>query len=121
MTKFRKSLLAAAGLITAVTSGPALAVQFMGEDFSCESAGDDLARAIQAHQAPESAGLVPMLQNLIYMLERAIGVLDSNCQGSDGYAPARAELVNTLNQARRTCSQVSSTGSCSAVPYNGAY
>lgn len=121
MTTIRNCLLAAAGLITAATSGPLLAVNFMGENFSCESAGDALADAIQAHQAPESAGLVPMLENLIYLLQRAIGVLDSNCQGSSGYSTTRAELVNSLNQARTTCSQVSSSGSCSAKPYNGAY
>ena len=33
----------------------------------------------------------------------------------------RAELVNSLNQARTTCSQVSSSGSCSANAYNGDY
>ena len=121
MIRIRNCLLVTAGLLTAVTSAPLLAVDFMGENFSCESAGDALARAIEAHQAPQSAGVVPMLQNLMYILERAIGVLDSSCRGSDGYASTRAELVSTLNQTKTTCSQLSSSGSCSPVPYNGAY
>ena len=120
MTKtIRNRLIGAAGLIAAATATPALAVNFMGENFSCEAAGDELARIFEANKVPESAGLIPMLEHLIWMLRSAIGSLDASCQGVSGYAQQRAELVNSLSSAQQACNQMSSSGSCSARQYRG--
>lgn len=114
----RNHLLVLTGVITAATAAPAQNVTFMGENFSCESASNNVARIFEEHKVPDSAGIIPMLENLIWMLETSISTLDANCQGSDGYPQFRADLVNSLNSARQACSQMSSTGTCSARRYN---
>lgn len=120
MTKtIRNRLIGAAGLIAAITSAPAIAATFMGENFSCDSAAEDLGRIFEEHQAPASAGLIPMMQHLIWMLQSAISSLDANCQGEDGYSETRQSFVNSLNSTRRACQQSASDSSqCYARRYN---
>ena len=119
MTKtFRNRLIVAAGLIAAATSAPALAATFMGENFSCDSAAEDLNSIFEEHQAPQSAGAIPMMRHLIWMLESAIRSMDANCQGEAGYYETRQSFVNSLNSTKRACAQMSSSGYCSGLQYN---
>lgn len=115
----RNRLLVLTGVIAAATAAPALSATFMGENFSCESAGEDLGRIFEEHKAPESAGVIPMLQNLIWMLESAISSLDANCAGEEGYSEQRQSFVNTLNSTMRTCQQYAGDSSqCYARRYD---
>lgn len=115
----RNHLLVLTGVIAAATAAPTLAATFMGENFSCDSAAEDLSRIFEEHQAPQSAGLIPMMQHLIWMLESAINAMDANCQGEDGYSETRQSFVNSLNSTRRACQQSASNPSqCYARRYN---
>lgn len=120
MTKtIRNRLIVVAGLIAAATSAPAMAARFMDENFSCDSAAEDLSRIFEEHQAPQSAGLIPMMQHLIWMLESAISSMDANCQGEPGYNETRQSFVNSLNSTKRACQQsTSNSGVCFGRRYN---
>jgi hypothetical protein len=91
---------------------------FMGETFTCETAGNDLARVINNNQAPSSAGTIPQTQNLMWMLQMGLNWLDSNCRGEDGYAAVRTEFQNSYNATMNLCRNTASNpGDCGPRRY----
>lgn len=115
----RNLALGVGALVTAAVAVPALAAEFLGEQFDCATSDRDLGRVMEEHQVPQSAGTMVMLRHLIWMLEAAINMLDNNCQYEPGYAEQRAAYVNSLNQTKNTCRQVASSSSeCYPQRYN---
>lgn len=98
-------------------AAPARAQDFMGVDFSCDSAESDLSSAIENSKPPRSEGVIVELQNLMWILKEVTQWLDSNCRSEDGYSETRASLNNSYNAALNACRGMSSTGACYASRY----
>jgi hypothetical protein len=116
----RKLLCAVAATIGigALWIGPATAQSsFLGENFSCETAEADLARAINNNQVPDSAGLIRQMQHLMWMLQSGIRWLDGNCTSEPGYSQVRASWENSYRGTENACKgMASSPGLCSPQP-----
>lgn len=115
----RNFAVGAGALLTVAVGVPALATTFLGEEFDCATADRDLARVMNEHQVPQSAGIIPILRHLMWMLDAGINMLDTNCRYETNYDEQRASFVNTRNQAKNTCEQMaSSQGICTPQRYN---